>query len=602
MAGLGITVPSLLATPVSVVVTLYFCTAGYNWLDNDITCLAEGIGIWCACGLAFVTWMAPLLMRGFKVNRSSEILLKPFEELFIQQTWNGIFLEQHLSLNYKPDGFSSTSHIPTNSNRKATPTKIFICTTMYREANFEMGRLLKSLYKISQSTKLKNICFEAHIFLDNGAQETHLTEFASQLISLLQPKMQISARDATAYVTPYGVQLNWTLEGGMPFFIHLKDVGKVKAKKRWSQIMYMSYVLNYRVPKNCASGAVHFKAEGTEHIDDSLFVGYASDTEWNKNTLTLSSSSDGKTEGKKAYFSSLPQLETPQFMQDNRRRMSHMFSGPLLEGPGATTESCGNISIIGVMQNQQKFQQQVSSDQGIGGSDDVSSSVSMQNEQESSETGDSSSSSMRRTTEGGDEEEYSDLYEGDISSNYENSLSSGKARRITARARDHAMYEKGKCLEGCKQYRTVPPPRHKQHRTKWEQKNAGSQKVQLLSHKTCTTSDTSAKGIDNPAFQNDMPQTSKESAVPQENTKVFVISPKVLPHGQLESQAAVDINDQTYILATDADMEFEDESVLQLLTLCNNDRRIGGACGRTHPVGQRSSPLVWYQMFEYAKG
>ena len=50
--------------------------------------------------------------------------------------------------------------------------------------------------------------------------------------------------------TPYGMQLRWKLPGGMPFVIHLKDNLKVKNKKRWSQAMYMSYVLDYKERMN----------------------------------------------------------------------------------------------------------------------------------------------------------------------------------------------------------------------------------------------------------------------------------------------------------------------------------------------------------------
>ena len=42
----------------------------------------------------------------------------------------------------------------------------------------------------------------------------------------------------------------------------------------------------------------------------------------------------------------------------------------------------------------------------------------------------------------------------------------------------------------------------------------------------------------------------------------------------LENQT-IPLDDHTYILATDADMEFDDESVKDLLDLCNGDRRIG---------------------------
>lgn len=60
--------------------------------------------------------------------------------------------------------------------------------------------------------------------------------------------------------------------------------------------------------------------------------------------------------------------------------------------------------------------------------------------------------------------------------------------------------------------------------------------------------------------------------------------------------------DQIYILATDADMEFKDDAVLDLLQLCNNDKRVGAACGRTYPQGKQNGPIVWHQIFEYAKG
>ncbi|XP_019626114.1 PREDICTED: chitin synthase 1-like [Branchiostoma belcheri] len=53
------------------------------------------------------------------------------------------------------------------------------------------------------------------------------------------------------WTTPYGLQLqfDWRADGdnsrGMKLYIHLKDKLAVKKKKRWSQIMYMSYILDY---------------------------------------------------------------------------------------------------------------------------------------------------------------------------------------------------------------------------------------------------------------------------------------------------------------------------------------------------------------------
>ena len=68
------------------------------------------------------------------------------------------------------------------------------------------------------------------------------------------------------------------------------------------------------------------------------------------------------------------------------------------------------------------------------------------------------------------------------------------------------------------------------------------------------------------------------------------------------SHQAPKIDNYTYILATDADMKFDVDSIIDVLTACNSDLRLGGACGRTHPIGDKSNPIVWFQMFEYAKG
>ncbi|XP_041347358.1 chitin synthase chs-2-like [Gigantopelta aegis] len=58
--------------------------------------------------------------------------------------------------------------------------------------------------------------------------------------------------------------------------------------------------------------------------------------------------------------------------------------------------------------------------------------------------------------------------------------------------------------------------------------------------------------------------------------------------------------DDVYILATDADTQFNAKSVRALFDLCEKDRSLGAACGRTIPTGV-ANPIVWYQKFEYSK-
>ena len=51
--------------------------------------------------------------------------------------------------------------------------------------------------------------------------------------------------------------------------------------------MYMSYVLNYRLSRDQVSDAPEKISSGNP-LDDSIFVGYVSDKEWQKNFVTVS--------------------------------------------------------------------------------------------------------------------------------------------------------------------------------------------------------------------------------------------------------------------------------------------------------------------------
>lgn len=54
-------------------------------------------------------------------------------------------------------------------------------------------------------------------------------------------------------MTPYGGRLIWTLPGRTKMIAHLKDKNKIRHKKRWSQVMYMYYLLGYRIMQLDAS-------------------------------------------------------------------------------------------------------------------------------------------------------------------------------------------------------------------------------------------------------------------------------------------------------------------------------------------------------------
>ncbi|XP_050419445.2 chitin synthase chs-2-like, partial [Patella vulgata] len=45
----------------------------------------------------------------------------------------------------------------------------------------------------------------------------------------------------------YGGRLEWTLPGDNKLIVHLKDKKLIRIKKRWSQVMYMYYLLSFRL-------------------------------------------------------------------------------------------------------------------------------------------------------------------------------------------------------------------------------------------------------------------------------------------------------------------------------------------------------------------
>ena len=48
--------------------------------------------------------------------------------------------------------------------------------------------------------------------------------------------INVKIRPPTKYPTPYGGRLEWTCPGGNKIIAHLKDKGKIRHKKRWSQV------------------------------------------------------------------------------------------------------------------------------------------------------------------------------------------------------------------------------------------------------------------------------------------------------------------------------------------------------------------------------
>ena len=76
---------------------------------------------------------------------------------------------------------------------------------------------------------------------------THTLYMLTQIYSSSVHAACITLNEPTKMVTPYGGRLTWTLPGNTKLIVHLKDKNKIRHKKRWSQCMYMYYLLGYRL-------------------------------------------------------------------------------------------------------------------------------------------------------------------------------------------------------------------------------------------------------------------------------------------------------------------------------------------------------------------
>ncbi|XP_076443985.1 uncharacterized protein LOC143282270 [Babylonia areolata] len=151
---------------------------------------------------------------------------------------------------------------------------VYLCATMWHETRQEMLQALKSLFRIdldafSRKKAVENFKIreeysdlynpEIHIIFDDAfrREETSgqrvVNSWVTQFVETLHHasrsvnKLTSVLKPPTKTPTPYGGRLLWKLPGGTRMYVHLKDKTLIRPRKRWSQILYLYYLLGFRL-------------------------------------------------------------------------------------------------------------------------------------------------------------------------------------------------------------------------------------------------------------------------------------------------------------------------------------------------------------------
>ncbi|XP_068430923.1 chitin synthase 1 [Clinocottus analis] len=239
-------------TPVVLLeITRSICRTSLNsyYLQWPFSMLAlEGVCMWAG----FVT--CTYYVWKIKVQR-----IERTSQLFVRRLYESAFIDLSLLLNTKmkvPRARNQESHEDIQN------CVIYLCATMWHETYDEMLKILTSMFRLDRyrgdPKENHNDCFdfECHVYVDDAYMteketgkrlvNTYVTDLIHVVIEVYRVFTNKEPDDVSIIETPYGGRLIFVMPDGNMLYVHLKDKLLIKNKKRWSQIMYLYYLLGWK--------------------------------------------------------------------------------------------------------------------------------------------------------------------------------------------------------------------------------------------------------------------------------------------------------------------------------------------------------------------
>ncbi|XP_015253842.1 PREDICTED: uncharacterized protein LOC107100010 [Cyprinodon variegatus] len=235
--------------------------------------MSEMVDIGLLTGAA-VGWWIGLVMATIHIWYLNVSRIQKTQDLFVRRLYEGAFIEQSLLLNTR-------FHIQTKKGMKkeykedGELAKVYLCATMWHETYEEIMNIMISIFRLDkyrpkeEEPKFNDFTFEAHIYFDDafetveGNQNRQLNSYANDLVKIITEvygifknldktlfDIQQTIPDLFIIETPYGARLVVKMPHGNEIIVHFKDKEKIRNKKRWSQVMYLYYLLGWKLMTN----------------------------------------------------------------------------------------------------------------------------------------------------------------------------------------------------------------------------------------------------------------------------------------------------------------------------------------------------------------
>uniref|UniRef100_A0A673GPZ7 chitin synthase n=1 Tax=Sinocyclocheilus rhinocerous TaxID=307959 RepID=A0A673GPZ7_9TELE len=180
-------------------------------------------------------------------------------QLFVRRLYESAFIDLSMLLNTKMKVVRTANK---ESNNEVENCVIYLCATMWHETYDEMLKIVTSMFRLDRyrgdPKEEHKDCFdfECHIYVDDAfmlEKDTERKLVNSYVCDLIKVVMEVyrvftnkEPDEVSIIETPYGGRLMIVMPEGNMLYVHLKDKQLIRNKKRWSQIMYLYYLLGWK--------------------------------------------------------------------------------------------------------------------------------------------------------------------------------------------------------------------------------------------------------------------------------------------------------------------------------------------------------------------